>query len=90
MGITKEPIDIQHVKWRHRTLGYRVTVMSRLNYSGKEGCYTDLLVKGTRRDPNKEVHWSGQLFLKMFKPVGKKTFPTSVWSTLSSNPLARI
>lgn len=67
----KQPFSTRYVKWRHKERHYRVEVLNINSSQLGTGYYSQLLVR--RLDNGRTQTWSAEVFVRTFKPSGKKT-----------------
>jgi len=64
--------ETNYRRWRHLKRQYVVVVIGVQNYRGDHGLYSTVTVRGSPRDPKKEVTWAAEVFRKEFEPIGRK------------------
>ena len=69
-GPVAEPLQIEYKNWRHKERRYWVVVVEVLNFRGKHGFNTSVVVEhkgltGTRS-------WPAKVFLETFEPMGRR------------------
>lgn len=69
---TPTPTEITHKRYTHKVQGYVVTVRSVRNYRGQHGFHTVVEVEGSRLNKKAIVTWPAVVFLRAFKPRGRK------------------
>ena len=75
-----EPIEIKFKRWRSKEHGYLVEVVEVLNYRGKHGVITRVVVE--RKGMTRRNSWLGWTFLNAFTPVGRRTRRKSRWERI--------
>ena len=79
-GLTESPVEIPYRRWKHATRGYIVTVYAVRNYLGDHGFHSVVIVHDQH---NTERVWAAPIFLKTFKPIGRKLRIKSWWERIS-------
>lgn len=87
--MTEEPIRVPFKRWRHKARGFIVHVVSVVNYQGKHGYYTTVVVRANRASPvgvAATMSWPGEKFLAAFEPAGRRIRRLTRWQRLDQNP----
>ncbi len=82
MTPSDEPAKIEYKRWRCKRHGYVVEVLAVHHRRGPLGRYSTVIVKGSRRGPDKQVSWEASVFLRTFKPLGRKLRVLTRWDRL--------
>lgn len=74
-----EPTPIEYKRWRHKERAYLVEVFQVLNFRGKHGYHTVVVVE---RKGARSTSWPAKTFLKLFEPYGRRMKRKSRWERL--------
>ena len=68
LGSSLTPINYK--RWRHLSKGYIAEVLEVHHYLGKKGYYTSITV--IQEGKPRLSRWPSKVFLKTFRPIGRK------------------
>jgi len=82
MPLQAEPIEIEYKRWRNKRQSYVVVVLEVHHRQSLQGCVSTVIVRGSRRDPDKRVSWPAPVFLRTFESLGRKLKIPTRWDRL--------
>ncbi len=80
MNLSQNPTPIDYKRWRHLSKEYVVEVLEVHHYFGKNGYYTSVTV--IQKGKPHLSRWPSSVFLKTFRPLGRKIRARSAWERL--------
>lgn len=73
--------EIRHKRWRHKALGYEVTVLAVLNYGSASDMRSTVTVDRTQFSQQKRT-WDARRFVSEFQPIGRPQKVKDFWARL--------
>lgn len=80
-GPESEPVKIDYKRWKHKERGHIVEVFQVLNFLGKHGYHTVVVVE--EQGKPRRVTWPAKTFLRIFQPYGRRMRRLSRWDWIN-------